>query len=194
MDALEQGDPARLGGGVDGLGGNEQADGGDEEDRGEDVSDELEVGEEREAARDEESAHEDGSGDSPEEDLGLVGGSDLEEAEEEQEDEEIVDRHGLFEDVAGEVLDGGGGAEGVVEIEGEGESGGDPEGGRGDGGVEGVVFAADLATRVEEFDGEEEQEGEVEADPVRKGRGGHAYDAIASRMVPGRAMNPQPRI
>ena len=43
--------------------------------------------------------------------LGWRAAFDLEEAEEQQEDEEVVDRERLFEGVAGEVLDGAGGAE-----------------------------------------------------------------------------------
>jgi hypothetical protein len=97
-------------GGLLGRGwGKEQADGGDEQDGGEDVGDPGEAGEQGDAAGDEEAAHEDGSGDSPEEDLGLAGAVDLEEAEEQKEDEEVVDGERLFEGVAGEVLDGGGG-------------------------------------------------------------------------------------
>ena len=71
--------------------GKKQADGGDQEDCGEGVGDPGEVGEECEAPGDEEAAQQDRAGDSPEEDAGLVGGGDLEEAEEEKEDEEIVD-------------------------------------------------------------------------------------------------------
>ena len=61
-----------------------------------------------------------------------MGGFDLEEAEEQQEDEEIVDGERLFDRVSGEVLDGGGGAERVVQEDGEGQGSGDPERGGGE--------------------------------------------------------------
>ncbi len=115
MVALEHGDPARFGGLVR-LGRNDQADGGDQDDAGEDVGQPIEAGEQGDAAGDEEAAHDDGAGHSPEEDLGLMAGIDLEEAEEEQEDEEVVDGHRLFENVAGQVLDGGGGVHAEVQV------------------------------------------------------------------------------
>ena len=93
----------------------------------EDVADSVEAVEQRDAAGNEEAAHEHGAGDSPEEDAGLVSALDLEEAEEQQEDEEVVDGERLFEAVAGEVLDGAGWARRLAEENGEGEGGGDPE-------------------------------------------------------------------
>ncbi len=62
---------------------------------------------------DEGSTHDDGAGDAPEENLGLVAWGDFEGAEEEEEDEEVVDGEGLFDGVAGEVLRGGLAAEGA---------------------------------------------------------------------------------
>ena len=94
----------------------------------------LEAGEQGDAAGDEEAAHEHGAGDSPEEDFGLVGGIDLEEAEEEQEDEEVVDGERLFERVAGEVLGRDWLPDGAEEKSGKGERRGDPEAGGGDSG------------------------------------------------------------
>ena len=130
---------------------DEEADGGDQQDEGEDISDAVEAVEQGDAAGDEEAAHQHRACDSPEEDLGLVGGLDLEEAEEQQEDEEVVDRHRLFEHVAGEVLDGGG-AEGMVDVDGEGEGGGDPEAGCDDGGA--MMIAHQAVRSGGCFDGE----------------------------------------
>ena len=95
----------------------------------------MEAVEQGDAAGDEEAAHQHGAGDSPEEDARLVRAVDLEKAEEKQEDEEVVDGHRLFEHIAGEVLDGGGRAMSVAQEESEGERGGDPEAGGGDGGA-----------------------------------------------------------
>jgi len=55
-----------------------------------------------------------------------MGGLDVEGAEEEKEDEKIVDGERLFDGIAGEVLGGRLGAEVMEEKEGEGEGGGDP--------------------------------------------------------------------
>ena len=173
MKAFKQGDPARCGGGTVWGGGNEQADGGDEDDEGEDIAYRLDAVEQGDATGDEEAAHQHGAGDSPEEDLGLVGTVDLEEAEEQKEDEEVVDGHRLFEYIAGEVLDGTGCPERLVEEDGEGEGGGDPERGAGDGGAEWIAPKPRLAASVGELDGEKQEEGEVEADPVAEGRGRH---------------------
>jgi len=85
------------------------------------------AGEQAEAGGDEGSAHEDGAEDSPEEDAGLLEGLDLEEAEEQQEDEEVVDGERLFDGVAGEILHGELAANGIEDEESEGEGGGDPE-------------------------------------------------------------------
>jgi hypothetical protein len=100
-------EPARRVGFFCGAFGEEQADSGYEKDGCEDVADPMEAGQQAEAGGDEGSAHEDGPGNSPEEDFGLVGRFDFEEAEEEQEDEEIVDGERLFDGVAGKVLGGG---------------------------------------------------------------------------------------
>ncbi len=92
MQAGEPGYPAWGVGLVFFVGGQDEANGGKEQDGGEDVADPLKAGEETEAGGDEGAAHENGSGDPPEEDFGLVAGLDLEELEEEQEEEEVVDR------------------------------------------------------------------------------------------------------
>jgi hypothetical protein len=59
----------------------------------------------------------------------------------------------------------------VAEVEGEDEGGGDPEGGAGDGGVVRVAGETMLAARVDELDGEEDEEGEMEANPFAESRG-----------------------
>jgi hypothetical protein len=145
----------------------------------------LEVGEEGEASGDEEAAQEDCARYSPEEGLGLVVGCDLEEAEEEQEDEEIVDGERLLDGVSGEVLHAGGRAKGVMDEGGEGEGCGDPEGCCGERRAVGRADEARLAAGVEKLGGEEDEEGEVEADPVGDGRGGHAtmLSQIAGRKT-----------
>jgi hypothetical protein len=78
-----------------------------------------------------------------------MGRLDVEGAEEEKEDEQIVDGEGLFDGVAGEVLGGGLGTEVVEEKEGEGEGGGDPEDGCGYGG--GVRLCRTLAAGVDQL-------------------------------------------
>jgi len=133
----------------------------------------LETVEQRDAAGDEDAAHKHGAGDSPEKDPGLVGTVDLKEAEEQKEDEEVIDGHRLFEHVAGEVLDRRGWPQRSMQEEGEGEGSGYPEGGASDGGAMRVATEADLAASVNELDGEKQEEGEVKADPVAEGRGGH---------------------
>ena len=107
--------------------GQNQADGGDEQDGSEGVTDPGEAREKTEAADDEGSAQEDGSSDSPEEDFRLTGWLDLEGAEEDEEDEEVVDGERLFDCIAGEVLGCILAAQGAKEEEAKCESGGDPE-------------------------------------------------------------------
>ena len=121
------------------------------------------------------------AGDSPEEDAGLVGGGDLEEAEEEKEDEEIVDGERLLYRVPGEILRGGGGAKRVMDEDGEGEGCGDPEGRGGECGIVWRAAQARLAAGVDQLDGKQEKEGEVEADPVGDGSVGH--ELMLSRPV-----------
>ena len=148
-------------------GGQHEADGGDEQDGGEDVADPLEVGEEAEAGGDEGSAHDDGAGDSPEENLGLVAGFDVEDAEEDKKDEEVVDGERLFDGVAGEILGRALAAHGVEDEEGESESGGDPEDGGGDGG--GVDLCRALAAHVDELHPEKNEDEDVKTYPVADG-------------------------
>ena len=160
--------------------GQDEADGGGQKDEAEDVIDPVKAGEEPDAAGDEGAAHEDGSGDAPEEDAGLVGGGDFEDAEEEQEDEEIVDGEGLLERVAGKELGGGGDAEKAPEVVGGNGRGGHPHDGGGDGvavlagGAFGAGSRGQAPARKEELEGKQDQQDEVERDPVAEGRGGHA--------------------
>jgi hypothetical protein len=164
-------------------GGKQHSNGGGEDDGGEDVGDGLEAGEQSDAAGDEEATHQDGAGDSPEEHLGLMRGLNPKGAEEHQEDEEIVDGHRLFEHVAGEVLQGAGGARAETQEEAEGQGCCDPERGSGDGGAQGIAMQPDLAASVNQLDGKQEQEREVEADPVGDGRGGHVTMLSRVRTV-----------
>ena len=175
-EPLEPGDPDRRGGRVLLLR-EQQADGGEEQNGGEDVADPMEACEQAETGGDERAAHEDGAEHAPEEDFGLVRGKDLKDAEEEQEDEEVVDREGLFEGIAGEVLDGALIAESVADDEREGERGGDPEDGGGDGVGVGARRAA--TADVEIFGGEQRQQQQVEADPVGDGGGWHLCLMVA---------------
>ena len=188
-DGVQARDPGEPAWGSRGLGfifGDEKTDGGHEQDCGEEVGYCLEVGEEGETSGDEEAAQEDCARNSPEEDFGLMGGSDLEEAEEEKEDEEIVDGERLLDGVSGEVLHAGGGAKRVMDEGGEGEGGGDPERGGGQSGAVGRAGEERLAAGVEKLGGKEEQEGEVKADPVGGGRRGH--ELMLSRIA-GRKTN-----
>ena len=174
VHALEPGDPARLVRRTRELrlSWHEKADGGDEEDGAEDIGDRMKAGEEGEAARDEDSAHDVGAGDAPEEHLRLADAVDRKEAKEQEKDEEVIDGEGFFDCVAGEVLNGGGSAEAVTDVDAEGEGSTDPEGG-GSGGRAALRAAeAALPTRVEELRREQEDEDEVEAYPLREGRGG----------------------
>ncbi len=91
---------------------------------------------------------------------------DLEEAEEQEEDEEVIHRHRLFEHVAGEILDGAGCSQRLAEEYGEGEGSGDPEAGGGDGRAMRIAPKPLLAESVDELDGEKQKKGEVKADPV----------------------------
>ena len=173
-------------GGGRGLGfifGDKKAGGSDKQDCGEEVGYCLEVGEECEASGDKEAAQEDCAGDSPEEDAVLVGATDLEEAEEEKEDEEIVDGEGLLDGVPGEILRARGGAEGVMDEDGEGEGGGDPEGCGGEGCAVCRAGEARLAAGVDQLCGEEEQEGEVEADPFCCGRRRLCQRRVGHRLM-----------
>jgi hypothetical protein len=88
-----------------------------------------------------------------------MGGSDLEEAEEEKEDKEIVDGERLLDGVSSEVLHTGGGAKRVMDEGGEGQGGGDPEGSGGQRRVVRRAGEARLAAGVEKLGGEEKQEG-----------------------------------
>lgn len=181
-DGVEAGDPAGPERGVVGsfVGGSgflrqDEADGGDEEDDGEEIAHPLEALKETEAGGDEGAAHEDGSGDSPEEDAGLKGRGDAEDAEDKKEDEEVVDREGLFDGIAGEELGCEEAAEGAEDVDGEEKSRGDPH----DRGGDGVAMLTEGAGRgresveaeagEEEFGGEEQEEDEMETDPLRAG-------------------------
>src|ERR1017187_5288412 len=115
-----------------------------------------------------------------------------EDAEEDQEDEEIVDRERLFERVSGEVLQGAGGAHAEAQEEGESQGGCDPECGSGDGGAEGIAMQPDLAASVNQLDCKQEQEREVKADPVRDGRCGHVTMLSRVRTVYIPPFPPQP--
>jgi len=172
----------------------DEADGGEEENGGEDVADPVKTGEETDPGGDEGSAHEDGAGDSPEKNLGLVGWFDLEGTEEEEEDEEVIDGERLFDGVAGKILGGGLAAKGFEDEDGEGERGTDPEDGGGNrGGVD--LFRA-LVTDVNQLDRKEHDDADVETDPVTE-RGGaehpvwmlqaEAGGCTAARVSPGMA-------
>lgn len=91
VDAGEPCDPAGWVGFVLFFGGQDQTDGGDEQDSGEGVADPVEAREEAEARGDESPTHENGAGHSPEEHLGLMAGLDFEDAEEKEEEKEVVD-------------------------------------------------------------------------------------------------------
>ena len=119
--------------------------------------------------------------------LGWRAGLDLEEFEEQDEDEEVVDGEGLFEGVAGEVLDGGLKAESGEDEEGEGQGGGDPEDGGDDGGGVGSGFGGlgGATAGVEQLGGEEQEDEDVEADPVADGGGAGHVSLMLSLYVAG---------
>jgi hypothetical protein len=145
----------------------DQTDGGDKQNSGKDVADPFEVSEETYACGDEGSAHEDGAEDAPEEGLGLMGGFDFEEAEEEEKEEEVVDGERLFDGVACEVLGSRQASHGTEDEEGEGKSSGDPEGGGGYGG--GLSFGGALVTNVKELGPEEDEDEQVKTYPMTNG-------------------------
>lgn len=164
-DGREPGEPANPAGGFGAIGfcgGHDEADGGDEQDCAEDVVNPGEGFEQFYASGDEGAAHDDGSGDSPEEDLGLADVGDSEEAKEQKEDEEVIDGERFFDGVAGEVLHGAFGVEAWHENRSQGERGGDPK----DGCVDG--FAAWLGEELVEAElgGEEHDDGDVEPEPI----------------------------
>ena len=173
-DGVDAGDPFDPAGRRLGLlgGGQDKADGGDEQNGGEDVADPLEVGQQLQAGGDEAPAHENGARNSPEEDLGLTVGLDVEGAKEDEEDEEVVDGKRLFDGIAGKVLGCGLAAHGEEEEEGHGEGCGNPEDCGGDGG--GMGFCRALTANVEELHPQEDKDEEVKTYPVADGSGaGH---------------------
>jgi hypothetical protein len=151
-------------------GGQDEADSGDEQDGGEGIANPMEAGEKAEAGGDEGSAQDDSASDAPEENLRLMLGCDVDDAEEDKEDEEVVDRERLFDGVAGEILRCALAAEGVEDEEGEGQGGGDPEDGGGDGG--GVDLRWATAAYVDELHREQDEDEEVKAYPMADGSGG----------------------
>ena len=122
----EPDEPLRLvhGGGFFRL---QHLDGGVEQDCAEDVADPGEALQQAYASGDEGTAHEDGAGDSPEKHARLACFGNAEEAEEQKEDEQVIDRKGLLDGVAGEVLDCAVGAVVRGEYAGERERRGGPQ-------------------------------------------------------------------
>jgi hypothetical protein len=82
-----------------------EPDAGDDEEGAEDVDEPAEPLDQRGAAQDHPGPQHDGGQDPPEEDPVLVDGGDGEGVEEQDEDEEVVDRERLLDQVAGEELD-----------------------------------------------------------------------------------------
>jgi hypothetical protein len=85
------------------VGAEDDLDPRDHEERPEDVHDPVELEEER-AERDEDRPEDEGPEDPPVEDPVLVGGRDAEELEKDDEDEDVVDRERLLDDVARQEL------------------------------------------------------------------------------------------
>ena len=100
---------------------DEEADRGDEKDDGEEIADPVESLEETEADGDEAATHQDGTEYTPEEDARLECGWNSEDAEEQEEDEEVVDGKGLLQGIASEELRRMQGARGAEDEEGEGK-------------------------------------------------------------------------
>ena len=86
-------------------------DAGEDQERAEDVEDPLVGLDERRAGHDHHEAHGQRPDDAPEQDPVLVLGGHREGAEDQGEDEDVVDREALLDEVAGEVLDALGRAE-----------------------------------------------------------------------------------
>src|SRR5947209_4205834 len=129
----------------------EEPDGSYEKKGSKNIADEGEAIKQGETAGDEEAAHDNGAGDSPEEDLWLTLAVYGEKPEEKKEDEEVIDRQGLFESVTGEILHGGNGIEAIEQIAAEGERGGDPKSGGSDSGAAGRTLQPVLATCIDQF-------------------------------------------
>jgi hypothetical protein len=108
------------------VAGAEQHESGDEDDGAENIGDEVEAGEQVESSDEEKSAHEDGAEYAPGEDAVLLCRRHGEGAEEDEEEEEVVDAEGLFQEIGAGELDGQDVAEAEVEQHGENCGEGEP--------------------------------------------------------------------
>lgn len=92
--------------------------GGEDEEEAEEDEDPSVAHDEFRAEEDHAAAHDEGTDDAPEEDAVLVFIGDCEEAEDHGDHEDVVHGEGFFDDVAGEVLDGGCGSGDFAEDDG----------------------------------------------------------------------------
>ena len=106
----------------------EQLVGAVEQDRGEDEQHGGEAADDGDAEREEDAAEDQGAHDAVEQHPVLVGARDLEVAEDQGEDEQVVDAQRLLEQPGRRVLDAGGGAEDGEDDATEGDGEADPEG------------------------------------------------------------------
>jgi len=144
----------------------EELDPGEDEERAEDVDDPVEALEKHGAEDDEDGAHEQGAEDPPEEHPVLEHGRDGEVREDNEEDEEVVDRKRLLDEVAGQELERSLRPEREVDahVEDQGQRNPDP-------GPEEDFADADLmhlAVEHAEVDGEQRQDEDGEPEPQRR--------------------------
>ncbi len=159
--------------------GEEDFQGGEDEQSPEDVNDPFEFSNKGNTGGDHKAAHDQRAHDAPEEGAVLIESGDGEEAEDQGDDEDIIEAEGHFDEVAGDELNGGigsgfdGGAveshvEPVVFIDKKGQPAeGEGEGGTEDGPAEAFADGDDVGFAVEyaEVDSEHDEDESNKSDP-----------------------------
>src|SRR6185503_15735439 len=142
----------------------EQLDAAVNQEGAEDVDNPVKPLDESHAGHDEHGAHDEGSQNSPEQDLVLMDGGHMEEAENQQEHEEVIDAERKLDDVSGDKLERGGATVPEENHHREDDGQGDPHCAPGQGFAKLYgVGAAMEHTQVEHQHGEDEK---IEQDPT----------------------------
>ena len=148
----------------------QEADCGDQQDDSKHILDPGEVGEQGDAGGDEESAHDDGPADSPEQDAVLLMAVEAEGAEEDKEDEKVVDAQRALDQIARKELKGVLMAVGAQQPEREGGGQQSEEDRPAPGHAPGDFLV--LVAEEEEIDREQDDDENMEGDPIAEGRAG----------------------